>query len=73
MFDTRYSVKKEKKFSGKTYHLLDRIGIQSGTKIETEVARLRAKGWLVRTVATRNEHGFMVVDIYIRKGKKMKD
>jgi hypothetical protein len=66
-FDTRYSVKKTRKFDGKLFKLQDRMAIHHGTKIEVEVARLKQQGWYVRSVNTRDENGFMVVDIYIRR------
>jgi hypothetical protein len=69
-FNPRNAVKKEKKFGGKIFKLQDRMAIHHGMKIEVEAARLRQQGWLVRTVNTRDENGFMVVDIYIRKAKQ---
>ena len=66
-FNPKYAVKKTKKFGGKIFKLQDRMAIHKGTEIEVEVAKLKQQGWLVRAVNTRNEHGFMVVDIYIRR------
>lgn len=66
-FDKRYSVKKTRRFDGKTFKLQDRMAIHHGNQIEIEVAKLKQQGWYVRAVNTRDENGFMVVDIYIRR------